>query len=220
MSKRRAPYQQINLRERRLILHFKKEGQSLRQIAKVLNRSASTISRELSRNNLKGTYNAELANDLAHARKCVMAGGERNALYLFADLLRRKYQHKKRHLVAWMSDTQDYFRINLRRPFKLLLNARRNFPIRFSIIEKPDHYRKLREMIGLLNIQDKINNTHRWEYMKHKAEKMPDSEVRKNILHPLQRVKKWKIFILQILNQKISTNSTNIVLTRNYQNAA
>lgn len=64
-------YQQLTSRERYLIVEHKSTGKSLRQIAEVLRRSASTISRELRRNadTSDGRYRVEKADSYARARR-------------------------------------------------------------------------------------------------------------------------------------------------------
>lgn len=64
-------YQQLTTRERYLIVEHKSTGMSLREIAKALCRSASTISRELKRNADKsdGRYRVEKADSYARARR-------------------------------------------------------------------------------------------------------------------------------------------------------
>ena len=64
-------YHQLTTRERYLIVEHKSTGMSLREIAKALCRSASTISRELKRNADKsdGRYRVEKADSYARARR-------------------------------------------------------------------------------------------------------------------------------------------------------
>lgn len=64
-------YHQLTSRERYLIVEHKSTGKSLRQIAEVLRRSASTISRELRRNadTSDGRYRVEKADSYARARR-------------------------------------------------------------------------------------------------------------------------------------------------------
>jgi transposase, IS30 family len=63
-------YYQITASERYLIVHHKSSGCSMRQIAKMLNRSASTISRELRRNvSQDGRYRPDKAESYARARR-------------------------------------------------------------------------------------------------------------------------------------------------------
>ena len=62
---------QITLRERYAISILKQRGLSIRAIARELNRSASTISRELSRNRTRhdGAYRYELADSYSRTRR-------------------------------------------------------------------------------------------------------------------------------------------------------
>jgi transposase, IS30 family len=67
-------YEQVSLRERVEIEILRRSGVSMRQIGKVLGRSASTISRELARNarptkQWSGAYQGERAQDLALRRR-------------------------------------------------------------------------------------------------------------------------------------------------------
>ena len=63
-------YHQVTAQERYLILHHKSNGYSLRQIGEMLNRSASTISRELRRNvSGDGRYRPDKADSYARARR-------------------------------------------------------------------------------------------------------------------------------------------------------
>jgi IS30 family transposase len=64
-------YHQLTYRERYLIARHKSSGESLREIAKMLGRSASTISRELRRNadTSDGRYRVEKADSYARARR-------------------------------------------------------------------------------------------------------------------------------------------------------
>lgn len=67
-------YEQLSLRERVSIEHWQREGKSLRAMARLLNRSASTVSRELRRNAKRtkqwhGSYDGERAHGLALRRR-------------------------------------------------------------------------------------------------------------------------------------------------------
>ena len=63
-------YHHLTAQERYLILHHKSNGYSLRQIGEMLNRSASTISRELRRNvSGDGRYRPDTANSYARTRR-------------------------------------------------------------------------------------------------------------------------------------------------------
>lgn len=50
-------YNHLTINERACIYQFKKMGLSIRQIAEAINRSPSTISRELKRNSYKTSIN-------------------------------------------------------------------------------------------------------------------------------------------------------------------
>lgn len=54
-------YYHLTINERACIYQFKKLNMSIREIAKALGRSASTISRELKRNSDENTYNPSIA---------------------------------------------------------------------------------------------------------------------------------------------------------------
>ena len=88
-------YYQITARERYLIVHHKSSGCSLRQIAKMLNRSASTISRELRRNvSQDGRYRPDKAESHARARRRRSRRGsqfEEVDIELVHSLVRRKW---------------------------------------------------------------------------------------------------------------------------------
>jgi transposase, IS30 family len=62
-------YEQLSLEERCKIACLRANGQSVRQIAANLDRSASTISRELKRNSGARDYSPSYASDLAWARR-------------------------------------------------------------------------------------------------------------------------------------------------------
>jgi transposase, IS30 family len=62
-------YQHLTTFERARIETLKAEGKSLRDIAKRLNRSPSTISRELNRNKDKGVYQSEKAHKTYQSRR-------------------------------------------------------------------------------------------------------------------------------------------------------
>ena len=63
-------YHQVTARERYLIVRHKSSGHSIRTIAKMLDRSPSTISRELRRNaSSDGRYRAEKADSYARTRR-------------------------------------------------------------------------------------------------------------------------------------------------------
>ena len=63
-------YRHLTAQERYLILHHKSNGYSLRQIGEMLNRSASTISRELRRNvSGDGRYRPDTADSYAKTRR-------------------------------------------------------------------------------------------------------------------------------------------------------
>jgi transposase, IS30 family len=88
-------YSQLTERERYLIVHHKSSGCSLRQIAKMLNRSASTISRELRRNvSRDGRYRPDKADSYARARRRRCRRGWRFGaadIELVNSLVRRKW---------------------------------------------------------------------------------------------------------------------------------
>lgn len=63
-------YKQFNLKEREQIYLLKQEGKGVRQIAKILKRSPSSVSRELNRNNNKRLgYLPDAAHTMARKRK-------------------------------------------------------------------------------------------------------------------------------------------------------
>jgi len=131
----------------RFVFHY-----SIRQIADILRRSPSTISRELKRNSFEGKYNPELADQIAHARKCVSATKELNGPRgISAKFIRRRKfgQRKERSLVAWESDTFDYY---YQRIWFLPKSRVRRISSRFwvKMDQKPDHFSKLHKMKMLL----------------------------------------------------------------------
>lgn len=88
-------YHQLTAQERYLILHHKSNGHSLRQIGEMLNRSASTISRELKRNvSGDGRYRPDKAESYARARRRRSRRGsqfEAAEIELVHSLVRRKW---------------------------------------------------------------------------------------------------------------------------------
>ena len=88
-------YHQLTARERYLILRHKSNGYSLRQIAQMLNRSASTVSRELKRNvSRDGRYRPDKADSYARARRRRSRRGsqfEESEIELVHSLVRRKW---------------------------------------------------------------------------------------------------------------------------------
>lgn len=62
-------YQQLQKTERQEIQILREKGYSLRSIAKVLDRSVSTISREISRNQVRGKYIAQKAHHKRYQRR-------------------------------------------------------------------------------------------------------------------------------------------------------
>ena len=88
-------YHQVTARERYLIIQHKSSGYSLREIAKMLVRSASTISRELKRNaSADGRYRADKADGYARARRHRCRRGshfDAAATDLVHSLVRRKW---------------------------------------------------------------------------------------------------------------------------------
>lgn len=88
-------YHHLTAQERYLILHHKSNGFSLRQIGQMLNRSASTISRELKRNvSGDGRYRPDKADSYARARRWRCRRGsqfEVSDIELVRGLVRRKW---------------------------------------------------------------------------------------------------------------------------------
>jgi transposase, IS30 family len=88
-------YHQVTARERYLIVHHKSSGHSLRQIATMLNRAPSTISRELRRNvSGDGRYRPDKADSYARARRRRCRRGWRFSeaqVELVRGLVRRKW---------------------------------------------------------------------------------------------------------------------------------
>ena len=62
-------YNHLTLTERARIEVLRQENYSLRSIARKLKRSVSTISREISRNNLNQSYQAETAQKIMKPKK-------------------------------------------------------------------------------------------------------------------------------------------------------
>jgi IS30 family transposase len=88
-------YHQLTARERYLILRHKSNGHSLRKIGEMLNRNASTISRELKRNvSGDGRYRPDKADSYARARRWRSRRGSQfdaGALELVHSLVGRKW---------------------------------------------------------------------------------------------------------------------------------
>ena len=62
-------YHHFSIKERESLLILKKSGKTITEIAQELNRSKSTISRELRRNSVQETYSACDAEELYHVRR-------------------------------------------------------------------------------------------------------------------------------------------------------
>ena len=62
-------YSQLSIEERATIMVYRDQGYGVRALARQLNRSASTICRELNRNGNKGQYHAPIAQRLAVKRR-------------------------------------------------------------------------------------------------------------------------------------------------------
>jgi IS30 family transposase len=88
-------YHHLTAKERYLILHHKSNGCSLRQIADILDRSVSTISRELKRNvSGDGRYRPDKADSYARARRWRSRRGsqfEAAEIELVFSLVQRKW---------------------------------------------------------------------------------------------------------------------------------
>lgn len=72
-------YTHLTPEEREAIAHLQREGKTLRQIGTTLDRSASSISRELKRNSQVKGYNAYYAQERANARRWTGSRLERQA---------------------------------------------------------------------------------------------------------------------------------------------
>ena len=88
-------YHQVTARERYLIIHHKSSGHSMREIARMLNRSPSTISRELRRNvSGDGRYRPDKADSYARTRRRMSRRGSQfdtAQIELVHSLVRRKW---------------------------------------------------------------------------------------------------------------------------------
>lgn len=88
-------YHHLTAKERYLILHHKSNGYSLRQIGQMLDRSASTISRELRRNvSGDGRYRPDKADSYARTRRWRCRRGtqfQASDIELVRGLVRRKW---------------------------------------------------------------------------------------------------------------------------------
>lgn len=62
-------YQQLQAEDRVTLAAMRQQGQSLRQIASVLGRSASTLSRELRRNSASSGYSSGTAHRASQRRR-------------------------------------------------------------------------------------------------------------------------------------------------------
>ncbi|MBL8674546.1 MAG: helix-turn-helix domain-containing protein [Rhodospirillales bacterium] len=75
-----AHYSQLDIEERRAIARLQKAGQSIRQIAAALERSPSSVSRELRRNGgVKTGYRPADAQERTRARRWTGTRAEREA---------------------------------------------------------------------------------------------------------------------------------------------
>ena len=62
-------YKHFNSVERKEIFILQKKGYSIRDIAKAIKKNPSSVSRELRRNQVKGEYLPDKANQKAYARR-------------------------------------------------------------------------------------------------------------------------------------------------------
>ncbi|BDD10169.1 hypothetical protein FUAX_26010 [Fulvitalea axinellae] len=145
-------YSHLNTHERLYISAMLDEGASVRRIAEDLDRSPSTISREIRRNSASGKYNPGTAQSLYTARKR-WYGSFRNPQS------RRKIPAKPRWRpariprthICWHSDTLHYHRSES-------FWKRAGFPSRakerakpiFRMDDKPQHYRDMTPLAKLL----------------------------------------------------------------------
>ncbi|BDD10508.1 hypothetical protein FUAX_29400 [Fulvitalea axinellae] len=147
-------YTRLNIYERLFISDTHKAGWSVRRIAEGIDRSPSTVSRELERNRCRGAYEPHLAHTLAVARVHWRASGRRpNGKTLICNLT-GKYRHIfPRVFVAWLSDTQKHYR----NPWRPLVGGRITYRMAslFKLSEKPIHYRRMLEALLFMMAQRK-----------------------------------------------------------------
>lgn len=87
----------LSATERKEIVHFKRKGYSLREIARLLGRSVSTISEEQQRNKVKNRYHAKKAEHKAYVRR-------RYAKYQGMKIVKNPKLRKQ--VEAWLVDDQ------------------------------------------------------------------------------------------------------------------
>ncbi|BDD10064.1 hypothetical protein FUAX_24960 [Fulvitalea axinellae] len=132
-------FRQFSLRERQIIEWMLSEDRSLRTIARLLQRSPSSVSREIRRNTAGQLYRASYAQSIATARKRIMSLGGRHKFPKFRFRL-FPYRHTLSHaLICWCSDLEDYIRINQNAP-KYLCGTFFRHPSLYPIFKKPYHY--------------------------------------------------------------------------------
>jgi IS30 family transposase len=85
-------YEHIATSERRRIERLRKSGHGVREIARLLGRGIATISDELNRNKVKGTYNAKKAEHKAYVRRKY---SKQQCLRVVSDPDLRKYVEEK-----------------------------------------------------------------------------------------------------------------------------
>jgi len=85
-------YEHLSESERRRIERLKKSGYGVREIACVLGRGIGTISEEIQKNSVRGTYDAKKAEHKAHVRRKY---SKQQCLKVVSDIDLRKYVEEK-----------------------------------------------------------------------------------------------------------------------------
>ncbi|BDD08298.1 hypothetical protein FUAX_07300 [Fulvitalea axinellae] len=145
--RRQKGYTHLNIYERKVIENSRTMGWSIRRIAEFIERSPSTVSRELERNTaIHGVYLSAEAHDLARARNRLY-GAHRNPKRGLIYPPRCQYGKILRTHVAWYSDTEVYIRIRTNWPSAFFRTRATSI---FKLDDKPYHYSETVELFSLL----------------------------------------------------------------------
>ncbi|BDD11593.1 hypothetical protein FUAX_40250 (plasmid) [Fulvitalea axinellae] len=163
-------YKRLSESERREIANMKCYGFSIREIAEFIERSPSTVSREIRCNSIGGNYCANLAHSLYMARK-----------RLYAICFRRKRRHVfgfgdpdriPRNEIAWLSDLSRYMRFG--RKFSRFPQKKKSRSIYSLWSLKPFNFEDLPYLIwvlSLINEKEKVPDFMQKHVEKYKPEK-------------------------------------------------
>ena len=86
-------YKHLSIEERLCIAYSLKENKSIREIAKMLGRSPSSISREIKRNSKNGIYNPAIAEKLSKERSKNCGSKGKLTLELKEEISKRLKKH-------------------------------------------------------------------------------------------------------------------------------